>query len=128
MKVMRLLLYSIFHLLVLDESASLVLAEPPTTPKIVFTSARWHLNKRDIYVMDINGHNEVNLTNHPADDLSPTWSPTGEHILFVSDREGMHDLYLMNPDGSNVRRLFKEKANRECPTWSPDGKNIAYVT
>ena len=104
-----------------------VLAKAPTKPKIVFTSSKADGNIRDIYVMDTDGHNEVNLTDHLADDLSPVWSPTGEHILFVSDREGVPDLYLMEPDGSNVRRVFKEKTYRETPIWSPDGEQIAYV-
>ena len=103
-----------------------VFAKAPDTAKIVFTSSGIS-NKRDIFIMDTNGHNKINLTEHPADDIRPTWSPTGEHILFVSDREGMHDLYLMEPDGSNVRRVFEKKSHRVAPIWSPDGKRIAYV-
>ena len=103
------------------------LAKPPTKPKIVFTSSRADGNIRDIYTMDTDGHNQVNLTDHLADDLEPVWSPTGEHILFVSDREGVPDLYLMKPDGSNVRSVFKEKEYRETPIWSPDGEQIVYV-
>ena len=104
-----------------------VFAKAPTTPKIVFTSSRADGNAQDIYIMDINGHNQVNLTDHHADDMEPVWSPTGEHILFVSDREGVPDLYLMEPDGSNVRRIFKQKTFRETPIWSPDGEQIVYV-
>ena len=107
-------------------SVCTVFAKAPDTAKIVFTSA-FIANKRDILIMDTNGHNKINLTEHPANDMQPTWAPTGEHILFVSDREGMHDLYLMEPDGSNVRRVFEEKSHRVAPIWSPDGKRIAYV-
>ena len=103
-----------------------VLAEAPTTPKILFTSRRdasW-----EVYMMNPDGSDQVNLTQHPADDLLAVWSPTGEQILFVSDRGGTRDLYLMNPDGSNARRVFKGKieAWRSAPTWSPDGKQFAY--
>ncbi len=106
---------------------SATLAKAPSKPKIVFASSRADGNMREIYIMDTDGHNQVNLTNHHADDLDPVWSPTGEHILFVSDREGVPDLYLMDPDGSNVRRVFKEQTFRETPTWSPDGEQIVYV-
>ena len=79
--------------------------------------------------MNPDGTEVVNLTNHPANDHSPVWSPTGEQILFSSDRDlapGSVDLYLMYPDGSNVRPVFEKSATRGSPAWSPDGKHIAY--
>ena len=83
-------------------------------------------------MMNPDGSEQVNLTQHPAGDLGAVWSPTGDQILFVSDRQGtrMRDLYLMDPDGSNVRRVFKRKitAWRGSATWSPDSKHFAYVT
>ena len=62
-------------------------------------------------MMNPDGSEQVNLTQHPADDLDAVWSPTGEQILFISDRQGtrVRDLYLMDADGSNVRRVFKRK-------------------
>ena len=127
MRTIKLLVFFMFSVLILDVSIHLAFAKPPTKPKIVFTSSRADGNIRDIYTMDTDGHNEVNLTNHLADDLEPVWSPTGEDILFVSDREGVPDLYLMEPDGSKVRRVFKEIEYRETPSWSPDGERIVYV-
>jgi TolB protein len=79
-------------------------------------------------MMNPDGSEQVNLTQHPAIDQSAVWSPTGEQILFVSDRGGVRDLYLMDADGTNVRRVFKKKirAWRKNATWSPDGKQFAY--
>ena len=122
----RLFVLCVLSVVMLCASVCAVFAKAPDTAKIVFTSTITG-NKRDILIMDTNGHNKINLTEHPADDIQPTWSPTGEHILFVSDREGMRDLYLMEPDGSNVRRVFEKKSYRVAPIWSPDGKRIAYV-
>ena len=106
-------------------------AQAPTTPKILFTSARD--GNYEIYSMNPDGSEKVNLTQHRANDVEAVWSPTGEQILFVSDRKGKgnqgildRDLYLMDPDGSNVRRVFKREASRDHPTWSPNGKRIAY--
>ncbi|MCY4552825.1 MAG: hypothetical protein OXC79_04050 [Candidatus Poribacteria bacterium] len=105
-----------------------VFAEVPRTPKILFTSTRD--GNREVYMMNPDGSEQVNLTQHRAGDLGAVWSPTGEQILFVSDRQGtrVRDLYLMDPDGSNVRRVFKKKAKgwRSDPTWSPDGKHFVY--
>ena len=129
MKTIRLLTFTISTLLVLNGSVSPLFAKAPTTPKILFTSAQ--NGNYEIYIMNPDGSEQVNLTQHRANDVGAVWSPTGEQILFASDRDGNRvvsdrDLYLMDPDGSNIRRVFKREASRRDPTWSPDGKQIAY--
>ena len=99
-------------------------ARAPKTEKIAFSS--YQNGVLDIYIMNPDGSDQVNLTRHKASDSFPVWSPTGEHILFVSNRDGMHDLFLMDADGRNVRRVFKKMAHRTEPTWAPDGQRIAY--
>ena len=124
---MRLLLIFCLTLLVLMfGGVCQVFAEAPTTPKILFTSRRD--GNYEIYMMNPDGSEQVNLTQHPAIDLDAAWSPTGEQILFVSDRGGTRDLYLMDADGGNVRRVFKRKIEvwRTRPTWSRDSKQFAY--
>ena len=126
MKTIRMLVLLVFTVLVLDVGVCPVAAKAPTTPKILFASARD--GNRDVYIMNPDGTEQVNLTKHRADDQQAVWSPTGEKILFVSDRGGTRDLYMMNPDGSHVRRFFKFKIEewRTDPTWSPDGTQFVY--
>ncbi|MDE0040804.1 MAG: DPP IV N-terminal domain-containing protein [Candidatus Poribacteria bacterium] len=91
---------------------------------IVFMSRRD--GNPDLYVMDTNGRNQRRLTNHRADDLSPTWSPDGKKIAFVSNRnEGYLQIWVMDADGGNPVRLT-DGARDVHPDWSPDGKKIAY--
>ena len=128
MKTMRLLVFVILLLLALNVGVSTIYAEALTTPKILFTSFRD--GNREVYMMNPDGSEQVNLTQHPATDQDAVWSPTGEQILFVSDRQGAHvrDLYMMDADGSNVRRVFKKKTDgwRHRPTWAIDAKQFAY--
>ena len=84
---------------------SAVLAKAPETAKIIFTSRRD--GNFEIYIMNPDGSDQTNLTQHRANDSAPVWSPTGEQILFTSDRGGIADLYLMDADGTNVRQVFK---------------------
>ena len=126
----RTLVLCVFSLiLLLSVGICAISAKAPTTPKILFSSTRD--GNREVYMMNPDGSEQVNLTQHPAHDISAVWSPTGDQILFVSDRQrkGVWDLYLMDPDGSNVRRVFKRKTktDKTSPTWSPDGKRFAYV-
>ena len=126
---MRLLfIFSMILLMLICGGVYRVFGKAPTTPKILFTSTQD--GNREVYMMNPDGSEQVNLTQHRAGDMGAVWSPTGEQILFVSDRQGtrVRDLYVMDPDGSNVRRVFKKKAKgwRSDPTWSPDGKHFAY--
>ena len=126
---MRLLLiFCIILLLLMCGRVCVVLAKAPTTPKILFTSTRD--GNREVYMMNPDGSEQMNLTQHRAGDMGAVWSPTGEQILFVSDRQGtrVRDLYLMDADGTNVRRVFKRKieAWRGGATWSSDGTQFAY--
>ena len=127
-RMIKLAVFAIVSLLVLNVNISPIFAKAPTSPKILFTSARD--GNRDVYIMNPDGSEQVNLTQHPADDQQAVWAPTGEQILFASNRGhkvwGTWDLYLMDPDGKNVRRVFKKETFRKDATWSPDGKQIAY--
>ena len=128
MTTVRLFVFFSLKVLLLNTNVYLGFAKAPNTPKILFTSVKDRINRNyGIYLMNPDGSDQVNLTHHRANDLSGVWSPTGEQILFVSDRDGVRDLYLMDVDGSNVRRVFKKEADRRYPSWSPDGKQITYT-
>ncbi len=73
----------------------------------------------------------ANLTNHPARDECPYWSPDGRSIAFTSDRDG-GGIYLMASDGSNQRRLTAEFTQCQIPdaamAWSPDGRWFSFLS
>jgi Tol biopolymer transport system component len=80
----------------------------------------------EIYTVHADGTNLTRLTNHPASDSEPAWSPDGRRLAFVSNRDGASNIYVMNADGTNVvQRTFAGLS--ESPTWSPDGTKLAYA-
>ena len=82
----------------------------------------------DIYIMDINRKNPVNLTNQPAEDSSPTWSPDGSAFAYVSHRDGNPEIYVMEMKNKESRRLTSNQATDIDPAWSPDGRWIAFAS
>jgi WD40 repeat protein len=83
-------------------------------------------NQNEIFVMEGNGANQTNITNNPAVDGGPVWSPDGTKIAFDSNRSGHSEIYLMNANGSSPVRLTNGFDVAREPTWSPDGTKIAF--
>jgi hypothetical protein len=74
----------------------------------------------DIYVMNADGSEETNISNNPADDRFPSWSPDGTKIIFKSDRDGGNsEIYVMNADGTGQTRLTNNPAFDDDPDWGP---------
>ena len=84
------------------------------------------VDSSEIYVMDADGSNAVNLTNNATDDYQPAWSPDGSKIAFGSYRNGNSEIYVMDADGSNAVNLTNNAARDDQPAWSPDGSKIAF--
>ena len=98
------------------------------TPYIAFTSPRE--GNDEIYIMETLGKNLQNLTNHPAGDLQPAFSPDGQWMTFVSDRSGTNRIYLMNRNNKELRPLTTHLPSTSDfdPDWSPDGQWIAFTS
>jgi len=94
--------------------------------KIAFVSSRD--GNPEIYTINTDGTDLTRLTNDPAVDEEPAWSPDGQRIAFVSERSGKSELYVMNADGSDVVRRTFSAGFTESPSWSPDGTKIVYST
>jgi Tol biopolymer transport system component len=99
----------------------------PDGSRILFVSDR--SGSPDIHVMNADGSNPVNLTNHPGTDRPAMWSPDGSRIAFSSNRTGDYEIFVMDADGGNVVNLSQDTARVDfAPAWSPDGGQIAYTS
>ena len=98
----------------------------PDGTHIAVTSTRD--GNREICVMEVDGSNVVNLTQHPENDHSPAWSPDGTRIAFTSTRDGNPQVYVMARDGGHPVALTRHPDDGYDPTWSPDGTRIAFVS
>jgi len=102
----------------------------PDGTHIAFLSAR--SGNWDIFIMDEDGANKVNLTNSSAYEGCPEWSPDGTRLVFNSDRDGPNlNYYVMDVSTGVVSRLTNFGASAgylSDPAWSPNGTRIAFVS
>ncbi|MBT5874772.1 MAG: hypothetical protein HOH43_15245 [Candidatus Latescibacteria bacterium] len=82
----------------------------------------------DIYVINVDGSGETNLTPSPDGDRTPSFSPDGRKIVFASRRDGNYEIYTMNRDGSAPTNLTKDDGSDFAGSYAPDGSEIAFLS
>ena len=85
----------------------------------------------DLYAVPVAGGSARRLSvGRGSDNVSPTVSPDGRRIAFMSGRAGHPEIYTMDADGTNTDLLtpldVSEGAYRASPDWSPDGRLVAF--
>jgi len=82
----------------------------------------------DIWVMEADGTNQINLTNTPGiSEWGPVWSPDGLKIAYVVGDNIFSGVWTMNADGASQTKLSSFSGVEFGPTWSADSSKIALV-
>ena len=81
-----------------------------------------------IWLMDADGKNTRQFTFGEKGESSPSFSPDGKSIAFISSRDGSDNdnLYVISASGGEARQLTNISTGVGDPLWSPDGKWIAF--
>ncbi|HMU60878.1 MAG TPA: protein kinase [Gemmatimonadales bacterium] len=81
----------------------------------------------DLFVVPSDGGTPRQLTDDPADDLSPNWSPDASQIAFHSFRTGNRDVFIMNADGTGLAQVTTDTLSDWYAAWGPDNNTLAYA-
>ena len=104
-----------------DQANRIVVTETDTKPNPGLT---------EIFSITTDGATIVQLTDAAGSSFAPAWSPTGEKIAFVSDRNGDGDIFIMNGDGQLPLLLTvdDDQAEDRNPAFTPDGKSVLFLS
>lgn len=111
--------------------------------RVIVTHVSDQAGSNDIWMMDSDGSNRSNLTNHPASDWASSlaspwpgtasgspgawWAPpataaqlmTLPPVIFDSDRDGSWNLHVIAADGTDAMRVTHHPGDDEFPAWRP---------
>jgi TolB protein len=71
----------------------------------------------EIRIFDFGTRSSKAITDGIGSNESPTFSPSGRHLAFVSDRTGLHQIYTIARDGTDLRQITRTGSNK-YPNWS----------
>lgn len=107
----------------------------PDGSKIAFYGRDNYRSNGDIYIMNADGTDVVNVTDSPNnDDLYPSWSPDGTKLAFHSNQPSEVDdsrdfeLYIYDLEEESISQLTFNSVEDFGADWSPDGTQIAFYS
>jgi len=114
--------------------------QPEATDPLVVTRAQFKSRtsfsdnlRSHIFIVNLESSQVRQLTRGTFDEHSIAWSPAGDEIVFVSNREYEpdlnfnYDLFTVTARTGVERRLTSTSGVEMTPSWSPDGNSIAYI-
>ena len=95
--------------------------EPALSPDGASLAFSW---RGDIWTVPVKGGTARRLTQNPAAESSPVFSPDGKQLAFISDREGSRQVFVMPSGGGDVRQLTWHTEGYKIDDWFPDGTGL----
>ena len=110
-------------------------ASPKVSPdgrRIAFVKRDPKTNSRSIWLMQIDGSGQTQVSTRDAEDMDPSWHPSGRYIIFSSnaarDEEGNRnfDIWMMNADGTNRVQLTSNISHDDAPVFDQTGRRVVF--
>jgi TolB protein len=94
---------------------------------IAYNACNARGNDCGLWVMRPGGFESAHISTDGSD-TSPSWSPDGSRVAFISTRDGNWELYVVDVASGVELRLTDDPATDVAPVWSPDGRRLAFLS
>ncbi len=94
---------------------------------IAFSSDRDQPGRKEIYLMDYDGHNQRRLTAHRSTSLSPAWALDGSGVAYTSFFSGVPGVYFAEVASGRKSPISSQGRFNVSPSLSPDGRRVAFA-
>lgn len=98
--------------------------------KIAYVNVVWKGDGKQEYILEVadsDGYNPQNLITSSEPIMSPTWSPKGDEIAYVSFMGNRSKIKIVSLTTGNTKTVTSFKGINGAPAWSPDGTKMALV-
>lgn len=98
--------------------------------KLVYITTAVGTNGKTVYQLkeaDANGRNVKNLLMSADPIMSPSWSPDGDKLAYVSFQNNRSNIYIQDRRTGQQTLISEFDGINSGPDWSPDGKKLAMV-
>jgi TolB protein len=100
----------------------------PRGDSVAFTSSREGSDRQGIYVVGLDGDNEVRISGLDTWAKWPSWRPAGDATVYASTRAGALDIHTMDSQGRHLTQLTNDRRWDMTPSWSPRGGTVAFAS
>ena len=82
----------------------------------------------NLFLINQDGSNEQQLTNHPSLNTSPTWAPDGHRIAFTSNRTGRGELYVIDISTQEIQQTDPQQRGKDMGCGGHPGPLMANIS
>ncbi|MCK5692226.1 MAG: PD40 domain-containing protein, partial [Bacteroidales bacterium] len=94
---------------------------------VSYYSIEQNRSNRELFVMNSDGSEKVQLTETPQNEFNAIWHPDGEQIIYISSASGSLQAWLMGVDGSGKSLISDVEGGITGLVFSPDGTKVLYT-
>jgi dipeptidyl aminopeptidase/acylaminoacyl peptidase len=96
--------------------------------KIAYVAFRYTNGIAEIYTINPGGGGKTQLTHNNKDEFSPSYSPNGKKIVYVTGYAN-EEIYTVDASGGGKTHQITHNNKADFdPSYSPDGKRIVFVS